>query len=85
MADPNSFKFDVRVRERMLARGIVSEQDVKSHLETLVDAEQNSESVQQGQPALGAASAAALSGASPHPTSHVGATAPATDEDLEAS
>jgi len=83
MADPKSFKFDVRVRERMLARGVMTNQELESHLGGLTDAEQNSEPVQQAQPALGTASA--LSGASAHPTSHVGATAPATDEDLEAS
>lgn len=55
MSDPAEFKYDVRVRDRMLKRGLLSEADLKRHLEGLSDAEQKSESVILGQPALGTA------------------------------
>lgn len=53
MSDPNNFKLDVRVRERMLARGQITEDEIKKHLDALPDAEQQGESIQQPQPALG--------------------------------
>jgi hypothetical protein len=56
MSDPADFKYDVRVRERMLKRGLLAESDLQKHLEALADAEQKSENVQLNQPALGAAS-----------------------------
>lgn len=53
MSDPADFKFDVRVRERMLKRGLLAESDLQKHLEGLGDAEAKSEQVQLHQPALG--------------------------------
>ncbi|MFO0564833.1 MAG: hypothetical protein U0263_04175 [Polyangiaceae bacterium] len=46
------FKYDVRVRERMIRRGLLNEADVKRHVDALVDAEGMSENVDQPQPAL---------------------------------
>jgi len=83
MTDPNSFKFDVRVRERMLNRGVIGDDDVKRHLESLVDCEAQAETVEQAQPALGIGQA--VSNPALRPTSSVGAAGPATDEDMEAS
>lgn len=53
MSDPADFKYDVRVRERMLKRGLLAESDLQKHLEGLADAEGKSEQVQLHQPALG--------------------------------
>jgi hypothetical protein len=53
MSDPADFKYDVRVRERMLKRGLLVESDLQKHLEGLGDAEGKSEQVQWHQPALG--------------------------------
>lgn len=53
MTDPELFKYDVRIRERMLRRGLLSEVDLRRHLDGLPDVENNSEPVPQHQPALG--------------------------------
>ena len=53
MTDSDLFKYDVRVRERMIRRGQLSEADVSRHLDGLPDAEAKGEAVPQHQPALG--------------------------------
>lgn len=58
MSDPVIFKYDVRVRERMLKRGLVTEADIKRHLEGLSDLEPTSGHVELAQPAIGVAGAA---------------------------
>jgi hypothetical protein len=54
MTEFNLFKFDVRIRERMLRRGQLSEADIRRHLDGLADSEAKSEALPQAQPALGA-------------------------------
>ncbi|MBK7583548.1 MAG: hypothetical protein IPI67_25570 [Myxococcales bacterium] len=53
MTDPELFKYDVRIRERLMRRGLVNDADVTRHLEGLVDSEAKSETLPQAQPALG--------------------------------
>src|SRR5215510_11172885 len=53
MDAPENFKFDVRIRARMLAKGGLSEGDVQKHLEALQDAASSVESVDISQPAIG--------------------------------
>ncbi|MCC6898270.1 MAG: hypothetical protein IT377_04810 [Polyangiaceae bacterium] len=53
MTNPELFKYDVRIRERLLRQGLVTEADVKKHLESLADAEAKCETLSQHQPALG--------------------------------
>ena len=77
MSDSNIFKLDVRVRERMLARGQVTEEEIKKHLDALPDTEQHGEAIQQAQPALGSSPG----GEAPTRASH----APSEDDDVEAS
>jgi hypothetical protein len=52
MRDPEMFKFDVRVRERMLRAGRINADDVNRVLEALPDLETTIESVPLNQPAL---------------------------------
>jgi hypothetical protein len=47
------FKFDVRVRERMLKTGALSDKELASHLESLVDRETVCDDIRLDQPALG--------------------------------
>src|SRR4029078_5685561 len=49
---PVNFKFDVRIRARMLNKGTISDADVTKHLEALQDREPTSEVIELGQPAL---------------------------------
>src|SRR5437762_7117924 len=53
MDAPENFKFDVRIRARMLAKGGLAEADVQKHLEGLKDLSGSVESVDIGQPATG--------------------------------
>jgi len=52
---PNSelFKYDIRIRERLLRRGLVTEAEVNKHLDGLADVEAKGEILVQHQPALG--------------------------------
>jgi hypothetical protein len=52
MSTSDSFKYDVRIRERMLAKGMLTETDLKSHIEALKDLEAESRSVSIPQPAF---------------------------------
>jgi hypothetical protein len=49
---PVNFKFDVRIRARMLAKGTISDADVTKHLEGLQDREPQTEVIELAQPAL---------------------------------
>lgn len=52
MRDPDMFKYDVRVRERMLRAGRISADEVGRVLDALPDLEASIESVVLNQPAL---------------------------------
>jgi hypothetical protein len=56
MAIPADLKFDVRVRERLLASGVISETEVNQHLESLPDLEAQAVDLTVKQPALQAES-----------------------------
>lgn len=56
MSTNDYFKYDVRVRERMLARGMLTDGELKSHLEALKDLESEVRPVSVPQPALATAS-----------------------------
>ena len=59
MRDPEMFKFDVRVRERMLRGGRITVDEVNGLLQSLPDVESECEDVLLAQPALDLAAAAA--------------------------
>ena len=63
MRDPDIFKYDVRVRERMLRAGRVNADDIARVLDALPDLEANLDIVLLNQPALDAAAAGAGAGA----------------------
>ena len=63
MRDPDTFKYDVRVRERMLRAGRVNTDDIARLLDALPDLEANLDIVLLNQPALDAAAAGAGAGA----------------------
>ncbi len=48
----NPWNLDVRVRERNLAKGIISDKDVEKHLSALPDVADQAESFGTAQPAL---------------------------------
>ena len=52
MTGSEIFKFDVRIRERMLRKGTVSEAEVNKHLEALSDVAAHGEDLVLRQPAL---------------------------------
>jgi hypothetical protein len=52
MTGSESFKFDVRIRERMLRKGTLSESEVGKHLEGLSDVAAQGEDLVLRQPAL---------------------------------
>ena len=49
----NSWDWDVRVRERNLKKGMLTEKDVEKHQAQLTDLAEHSEPVGLAQPALG--------------------------------
>ena len=59
MRDPDIFKYDVRVRDRMLRAGRVNTDDIARLLDALPDLEANLDIVTLNQPALDAAAAGA--------------------------
>ena len=59
MRDPEMFKYDVRVRERMLRGGRITVDEVNGLLQALPDVESECEEVLLPQPALDLAAAAA--------------------------
>jgi hypothetical protein len=52
MRDPETFKYDVRVRERMIKAGRLSPDDLARQLESLTDVEANLIAIELDQPAL---------------------------------
>lgn len=48
----DQFKFDIRIRDRMMHKGGLSEQDVQRHIEGLTDAAERGLTVELKQPAL---------------------------------
>jgi hypothetical protein len=52
MAMPESFKFDVRVRERLLAKGELTEAEIEKNLEALPDSAANAIPIELKQPAF---------------------------------
>jgi len=52
MPIPENFKYDVRVRERMLKRGILTESELSKHVEALADVTDLVIEVELKQPAL---------------------------------
>jgi len=58
MRNPDVFKYDVRVRDRMLRAGRITSEEVGRILEALPDLESSVESVPLNQPALDAAAMA---------------------------
>jgi hypothetical protein len=75
MTDPELFKFDVRVRERMQKRGL-SEAELQKHLSGLPDMESACDAIELVQPALGSRGAVPLGDKPAHMHS---------DDDVEAS
>ncbi len=59
MRDPELFKYDVRVRERMLRAGRITGEEITQVLEGLPDLEGAAEVVPLNQPALDAAAVSA--------------------------
>src|SRR6187402_1783587 len=52
MPIPENFKYDVRVRERMLKRGLLTEGELNKHVEALADVTDQVVEVELKQPAL---------------------------------
>jgi hypothetical protein len=52
MTNPESFKFDMRVRERMLRRTAITDAELARHLEALRDVESQCDEMPIKQPAL---------------------------------
>jgi hypothetical protein len=65
MIDPELIKYDVRVRERMLRKGTISEPEVRKRLESLPDHEGKHDFVELRQPAYGRADVYPPLGAGP--------------------
>ncbi len=59
MRDPEMFKYDVRVRDRMLRAGRITAEEINERLQVLPDLESECEEVQLLQPALELAGGAA--------------------------
>ena len=49
----NSWDWDIRVRERMLKAGTLTDKDVEKHIQQLPDLAEGAEPVSVSQPALG--------------------------------
>ena len=77
MRDPEMFKYDVRVRDRMLRGGRISAEEVNGILETLPDLDGECEAVPLNQPALDLAATGNSISRSSYAVSPVGE---ATDE-----
>jgi hypothetical protein len=60
MRDPDTFKFDVRVRERMLKSGRLASDELATQLASLPDLDENAVALELEQPALGRTDGAML-------------------------
>jgi len=49
---PVNFKYDVRIRARLLAKGLVTEAEVTKHLDGLADVQPHADYIELAQPAL---------------------------------
>jgi hypothetical protein len=49
----NSWDWDIRVRERMMKNGTLTDKDLEKHITSLPDLAEQSEPVSIGQPAIG--------------------------------
>lgn len=67
MRDPEMFKYDVRVRERMVKAGRLSSDELSKQLAALPDVEENAVSIELEQPALGRADGSGTSRTSAPP------------------
>lgn len=67
MRDPDMFKFDVRVRERMMKAGRLTPDELTKQLATLEDVDANGVAIELEQPALGRADGAGVARASVPP------------------
>lgn len=65
MRDPEIFKYDVRVRERMLKAGRLAPEDLANLLAALPDVEANGAPIELDQPALAPRPAVDAAAASP--------------------
>lgn len=52
MSIEEEFRFDVRIQERLLKKGLVSEEELKQRLDSLKDVEGDSEILDLQQPGL---------------------------------
>lgn len=51
MSEENSFRYDVRVRENLLKKGLLTEEELQNHLSALPDVESEAEPLGLEQPA----------------------------------
>lgn len=82
MRDPETFKFDVRVRERMMKSGRLSSEELTKHLEAVEDVESNLADIELDQPALGRPDGSAAPKASAIPPT-VSTTVSTADREVE--
>ena len=83
MRDPEMFKYDVRVRDRMLRAGRISLEEINGILATLPDTESEGEVIPLNQPALDLAAgttATARQSNPPAPLNDVSEAGPSDDE-----
>ena len=52
MSSNNDFKYDVRVRDRFVSKGLLTQEAVKAHLDGLKDLESEARAIGVPQPAL---------------------------------
>lgn len=86
MRDPEMFKYDVRVRERMLRAGRITPEEVDGVLQALPDLDAECEEVPLAQPAIDqtAASAAQVRSAQPSANSSEISSEESYDDEAEA-
>lgn len=52
MSDPHIYKFDLRVRHRLIDKGVISSTEVQEHLANLPDVGDKADTMELSQPAL---------------------------------
>jgi hypothetical protein len=85
MRDPEMFKYDVRVRDRMLRAGRISVEDINGILVALPDTESESEVIALNQPALDLAAAPTANARQSNPPAPLNDVSDADSSDDEAS
>lgn len=53
MTQDDAFRYDVRIRERLEKKGLLSADEIKKHLDALKDVEENAEIIPLEQPGVG--------------------------------